>query len=312
MLRLSGCVCLLVLVPVAMAADDDRGSSGGTVKLTKGQGTVEVTVDGQPFTTFHYGDDLPKPYFAPVLAPGGVSITRPVEMGIKEHPHHKGIWLAVDEVNGIDYWGEKGKILTAAVELEKAEGSPAVLGVTNHWLGTDGKPALIETTLIRIHPNRVIAYDIFLRAAEQPVTFGDTKEGLLAIRLTDALRERGGTGHVVTSDGTTGTRSAWGKPYEWIDYDGTIDGQTYGAALFDHPKNFRPSRYHVRDYGLFSINPFGEKAYTNGKQDANELTLKPGEDDLRLRYALYIHKGDTQQADVAAVYRQWVKDSSGQ
>ena len=62
----------------------------------------------------------------------------------------------------------------------------------------------------------------------------------------------------------------------------------------------------MRDYGLFTISPFGEQAYTNGQSPAKPVTLKKGET-YRLRYAIYIHPGDTASAKVADVYARWIK-----
>jgi hypothetical protein len=277
------------------------------VRLEREGDTVEVTLNGKELAIYQTSKNFPKPFFSPVRSEGGTIVTRSLEKP-KDHPHHKGVWVAIDEVSGVKFWAEKGKIENAKVELLAAEGNPAKMRVTNHWLGQDGKPLVIETTEISIFGNRLFAYDIRFTPGGESVVFDDTKEGLFGIRLPVSATEQSG-GKIVNADGLQGSNACWGKPSKWVDYYGTIDGKLHGAAIFDHPDNPRPSRYHVRNYGLFTISPFGEKAYTGGKSPAKPLTLKRDEA-FRLRYALYVHPGDTASAKVADVYAAWVKGGS--
>lgn len=234
--------------------------------------------------------------------PTGLERTHPLYY---DHPHHKGIWLSIDEVNDIRFWAEDGVIRNAGIEILESHGNPARFRVTNHWLGGDGKPVAIETTTISVFANRLLAYDITFAADEIPVTFDDTKEGLFGIRMPNSMREFISEGPVTNSEGTVGTPDLWGKPTAWIDYVGAIGDHSFGVTLMDHPDNFRPSRYHVRDYGLFSINPFGEAAYSRGEEEAKPVTLQPGET-LNLRYGLYVHAGGVEEGRVAEVYDQFV------
>lgn len=222
-----------------------------------------------------------------------------------DHIHHKGIWMSIDEVNDIRYWAEKGTIRNDGVEINAESGDPARFTVTNHWLGNDGQPLLIETTRIDVFANRLLAYDTTFQAVGQSVTFNDTKEGLFGIRLPNEMRESASGAPVVGSTSDVGTKALWGRTMDWIDYTGPIGGRLFGVAIMDHPENFRPSRYHVRDYGLFSISPFGESSYTNGASVAKPHTLEP-DGTVRLRYGLYVHEGDTAAAHVSDVFQQFV------
>ena len=70
------------------------------------------------------------------------------------------------------------------------------------------------------------------------------------------------------------------------------------------PKNFRPSWFHNRNYGLMGANMFGRKAFTKG--EASQVPVAKGET-FHLCWAAYVHSTATNEtADVSAVYQRYV------
>lgn len=304
MIRCREIVCLFVMF-LALAA---ASQAADAVKLSKSDDKVAVTINGQDFTTFQYGKSLPKPFCSPVKAADGTVLTRPIvgDDYKGDHPHHKGIWVSVDEVNDIKFWAEKGKIENRSVEVLSAEGNPAKLKVVNHWLNPEGgADVMIETTTIAIFANRLMTYDIRLKMVGGNVSFKDTKEGLFGVRIAESQREDKGAGVVTNADGKKGTKDCWGQRSAWVDYTGPVDGKTFGVTIFDHPGNFRPSRYHVRNYGLFSVSPFGESAYTNGQEPKVDDVFPQGSE-LRLRYAIYFHAGDGKADELNSLSKKFI------
>lgn len=225
-----------------------------------------------------------------------------------DHPHHKGIWLSVDEIEKVRFWNEDGPITTKSVELVTPVGNPAELRIVNHWIHPDGRVLLHETTLISIYANRLLTYDVTFTTPQASIEIGDTKEGMFGIRLPNSMREYVGNGPITNAEGLSGTKAAWGRTSRWVDYRGPVDGHTFGVTMMDHPGNPIPSRYHVRDYGLFSINPFGAGSYTKGRDDEqpeHHRTFKKGES-LNFKYGLFIHAGETPVDTIEQAYQQFV------
>jgi hypothetical protein len=272
---------------------------------------VEVTVGEKPFTVYHYWGTIPRPFFGPIFDRQGNIVTQAIAPPA-DHPrpnvrHDLGLSFAVDRVSGIDYWSDRGVILYFSLNTPNSTQGPAHMRVSNAWLDHRRERVLTESTKVGIYPNRLLTYDATLKAEKKPVTFEDTKDGLFGLRLVDSMSEAAG-GKVVSSDGHHGTSECWGRSFDWVDYSGSVKGKTVGVALFDNPKNFRRSRFQVGQDGLFSISPFGEHAYTHGKNPAQAVHLAPGAN-LRLKYGIYVHDGDTKTANVANVFRVYVAES---
>ncbi len=314
------------------------------VQLSSSDGRIAVEIDGKPFTTFYFGPETTKPYLHPLRAADGTIVTRRYPMEridgeSHDHPHHRGLWFAHGDVNGFDFWSnepsqqpasQKGRIeLNRIVAIEAGATGPGAAAKGNSqgriraifdWKSAGGKLLLTEDRVMVFHSgsqNRVMDFDLTLRAGSEPVTFGDTKEGTFALRVATPLEEphpeaKGvpRTGRIVSAEGRVGELRNWGKRSAWVDYSGRVDGKSLGIAIFDHPGNpGHPTYWHVRSYGLFAANIFGEHDfYADDSRDAH-ITLAPGEA-LRFRYRVVIHPGDTQQAGIARLYEEYTQSGN--
>jgi hypothetical protein len=98
--------------------------------------------------------------------------------------------------------------------------------------------------------------------------------------------------------------NVWGKRSDWVDYSGEVDGERLGVAIFDHPQNqHHPTYWHVRDYGLFALNPFGQNAF-DPKMEERQLKLPAGQK-LALRFRVVVHPGDAATGRVADLYKEF-------
>jgi hypothetical protein len=321
----------LLLVPGTGAADRPRG-----VNVRDMLNYVDFRVGNELVGRYHYknGWSRAKPILWPVNAPGGVPLTRawPMEAaapgGSADHPHQKSAWFCHGDVipegielkdrprgiDGVDFWSEgKGHGLIVCTHVGKPRQGQDHAGVVtkNEWRTADGQKILDETraiTLYDLGKARLFVFDIDLAASACPITFGDTKEGAMGVRVNDAIREQGGNGTLENAEGKKGERQVWGRQSAWCDYSGTVEGKAVGITLLDDPKNASPACWHARGYGLMAANPFGRarSLFPAVKGRTDLVRLAKGEH-LRLRYGILLHSGDATAGNVAELYQRFVR-----
>jgi len=329
---------LLILFTAALSAS-------AQVKITPGDGKVSIQIAGKPFSDFYisgraFDAEVTKPYLWPLRAPSGTYITRawpmqdvPEEAGEKkptrngppamDHQHQRGLWFAHDNVNKLDFWNNEwsyvtdlhrknlGRISLKSLGEVKSGKDKGSIAATFEWgdIERTAPPIITESRVMTFYSDDKLRYfdiDITLTAI-QTVAFGDGKDGALGIRLRPLLQEDKDKDnpHIINADGLAGEKALWGKPSNWCDYSGTINGEKVGVAILDNPANPRhPVRWHARAYGLFSANPFGVSAFTNDKSQDGSLTLEAGKS-LRFRYRVIIHEGDVKDANIAALWTKY-------
>jgi hypothetical protein len=177
-----------------------------TITENKAGKRIDITLDGKPFTSYIYPDELKKPVLYPLRTATGALVTRGWPMDPRpservDHPHHVGMWFNYGDVNGLDFWnnstsipagkkGEYGTILHRGVKKMTSGNDKAELVVTADWQKPDGSNLLLEETRLVFSgqgQDRTIERITKLTALKEEVSFKDNKEGMIGIRLAREL-----------------------------------------------------------------------------------------------------------------------------
>ncbi len=311
-----------------------------------GQSQIDIVFNNKLLTSYVYLDSIKKPILFPVNSLDGITVTRgfPIHKVSGErtdHPHHTGIWLNYESVNGLDFWNNSnaiapdrrhryGTILHKSIVNKKAGKKQASITATASWVRPDQKVLLDEKSIYQFtvaNNDFIIDRITTLTARDTAVLFKDVKDGMFAIRLARELEQpskektnylddkgnittvdpssQGATGLYLSSNGMRGD-SVWGTKGNWVMLTGMKENKPITIAMFDHPSNIGyPAYWHARGYGLFAVNPLGRKIFSNGTDELN-FSLKPKEA-VTFRYRVIIHSGPT---GTPSEMNKWASDFS--
>lgn len=297
----------------------------------KQQQVVHVSIAGKAFTDFFFPDTIAKPVLYPIKAPNGTNITRgfpvsPLSGEPTDHPHHLGLWMNYENVNGLDFWNNSYAIpsdkkhLYGTIKFEKfmevKNGPIGRMVYKANWIDHAGKKHLDEQTAFEIKElNGTWVVDrITTLTAAIPVLFKDAKDGFIGLRvarelqlptmekkkyvdafgietIVEAIADKAANGNYINSNGVRG-EDVWSKKASWCMLYGKMNNDSISILMMDHSKNIGyPTNWHARGYGLFAANPLGDKIFTNGKAERN-LSLQPNQS-VTFRYRTVIASGKT-------------------
>ena len=302
-----------------------------TVTPSEAARRVDVTIGGAPFTSYIWPDRLRKPVLYPIRSAAGTLVTRGWPLDPRpgervDHPHHVGLWLNYESVNGVDFWNNSdalkpeeaarmGTIVHRKIVSSKNGADRGELITEMDWVLPSGKTILHERALFSFSGDkdaRRIERVSTLTALDERVVFADAKDGMLGMRVarqleqpstepqvyTDiagratnvpAMDNTGVTGEYTSSEGRKGD-AVWSTRGRWTMLSGKIRDEALTVAILDHPKNPGfPTYWHARGYGLFAANPLGQKVFSNGKETLN-FTIEPHAS-ATFRYSVVVLEG---------------------
>jgi hypothetical protein len=292
------------------------------VKFVKGSGRLAVLIDGMPVAVYCYEDErVRRPYFAHVRSMSGIQVTRnqPPIAGYDSTDHgtfHPALWMSFAELGGSDFWRNLASVKQVQfVEPPRGGIGRGSFAVRNQYLDQKAPSKVIcEETVRYTFVSRPTGYLILWDStfsSDKEFSFGDWEEMGLGIRVATPLRVGtkkdtnlpAGNGTITDSEGRKNEAEIWGNSADWCDYSGTIADQSVGMTILCHPKNFRPSWFHSRDYGMIVANPFGRQTF--GKGEKSSIVVQRGEK-FRLRFGILVHNGPAgSQPDLAAAYEDY-------
>lgn len=328
----------------ANATGEGQPATGYRIESSSQNGEVDISRvfnDDRIVATYH-SDLEGTPGFYPLLSPSGLPLTRnfPMEpfgaakgnsaaatrFENQDHPHHRSMWFDHGVVNGIDFWaltspGKVGRVVQRSEGNNVVQSSTLTDGVAttsefceliteNDWIGPDDRRVLSDQREFRFHEylgDTVMDVTVKLIASDGDVTFGDTKEGSLGVRVAGTMKVDANLGGEINNAEGLKDGDTWAKVSNWVDYSGPIapsdlpesdakltakdaaDWERAGITMMYHPANELPECYwHVRTYGLFAANPFGRHHF--GAPAYDGVKIEEGES-LTLHFRMVIHDG---------------------
>ncbi|ASN21466.1 DUF6807 family protein [Arthrobacter sp. YN] len=210
---------------------------------------AEFRVNGTPVATLQDGTRIrptssPRPYLHPVRTLAGTVVTDHIP---EDHVWHLGAGVALQDVDGINFWGGRTYIRDAGAYVWRKDHGRIVTDSADHsdgqrreqlsWLGPDGSPVLREQREWRWaavgHSAWKLTLDFTLESASgRPVLLGSPGSN---------GRPQGGYGGFFwrlpkVSDATIwtpdsrGEDAVHGTAAPWLAWSGTFDAGTAGAA----------------------------------------------------------------------------------
>ena len=343
---------LAVLGLLVAGVATTRGTEAGArvdVQPRVAERRVDVTVDGQPFTSYAWPANVAKPVLCPIRTARGTLVTRGFPLDPRpgervDHPHQIGFWLNFGDVDGVDFWGNSeaippaerakmGTILHREIVASRGGPGKGELEVRMEWVVPGPKVALEEQTRFVFRADtvsRAIDRLTTLTAKGGTSTFRDTKEGMLGLRVARALEQpadrpevftdasgkptpvpvldnTGVTGLYTSSEGLRGD-AVWGTRARWMALSGRVGDEDVVLVILDHPKNpGHPTHWHARGYGLFAANPFGPKAFSNGKEAERPFALAAGVSAV-FRHRLAVLPGPFSAEKAESAWKEFVAE----
>ncbi|HSU18193.1 MAG TPA: PmoA family protein [Acidobacteriaceae bacterium] len=268
---------IILLSSITLVAQPKSSGKGMQVIPNEAERRVDITYNGQPFTSYVWPTSLKKPVLYPLIAPGGEIVSRGFPLQPRpgervDHPHHAGMWFNYGNVNGFDFWNNSdaikpenrdkmGTIHQQRIVSSHSGRDTGDLTVETVWTDGKGQDLIQETTHFTFthRPDANVIDRVTTLKALDPIVFHDDKEGMLGIRVAHFMEsptEKGGmfsdaSGRVTKvadadTKGATGVYltsegkqgdAAWGTRGRWCLLSGQKDGQTYTIGIYDHPGN---------------------------------------------------------------------------
>lgn len=274
-----------------------------------GEGQWALSEGGRPVLVYRYGDQLPEGvpedrrrhgYVHPLYGLDGEVLTDDFP---RDHYHHRGLYFGWPGVRvgerEVDLWHLNGIVRRFEAWLEpELTADQARFGTRCGWFVGESR-VMDEQTRYTVHAaddqGRLIDIDEVLTAAVSITLHPKDAKGYGGFLLRFAPRTET---RITTAAGVTPQDTDL-VPSPWADESAQFAGAPgrSGIAVMCHADNPGfPNGWCLRHYGFVGVSWPGD----------GEFTFTVGEP-VRLRYRVYIHRGDADEANVAERYAEYAK-----